>query len=125
MVYVAEYQFIIEKRRTSMKQPVLGVIVGNRGFFPGELCEEGRRVILKVLEEAGIKAIALSPQATSYGSVVTRSDARKAADLFREHRDEIDGMLVTLPNCGEESAIANTLRWAELDVPVLIHAFPD
>lgn len=108
-----------------MKQPVLGVIVGNRGFFPGELCEEGRRVILKVLEEAGIKAIALSPEATSYGSVVTLSDARKAADLFREHRDEIDGILVTLPNFGEESAIANTLRWAELDVPVLIHAFPD
>jgi L-fucose isomerase-like protein len=107
------------------KQPTLGVIVGNRGFFPGELCEEGRKEILKVLEEEGIKAILLSPDETSYGSVESLSDAHKCADLFKKHRDEIDGVLVTLPNFGDERAVANTLRWAELDVPVLVHAFPD
>jgi len=107
------------------KQPTLGVIVGNRGFFPSELCEEGRKKIIKVLEEEGIKPIILTPEDTPYGSVESLSDAHKCADLFKQHRDEIDGVLVTLPNFGDERAIANTLRWAELDVPVLVQAFPD
>src|SRR5262249_14319124 len=50
---------------------------------------------------------------------------RLCGDLFRQHRDEIDGVLVTLPNFGDERAIANAIRFSELDVPVLIHAFPD
>ena len=108
-----------------MKKPVLGVIVGNRGFFPGHLCESGRRTILKVLEEEGIAAVALTPQDTKFGSVESLSDAQKCADLFKKHRDEIDGVLVTLPNFGDERAVANTLRWADLNVPVLVHAFPD
>ncbi len=106
-------------------QPTLGVIVGNRGFFPSELCEEGRKKILRVLEEEGIRAVILSPDETPYGSVESLSDAHKCADLFKAHRDEIDGVLVTLPNFGDERAVANTLRWAELDAPVLVHAFPD
>ena len=39
-----------------MSKPVLGVIVGNRGFFPDHLCEKGYQTILKVLEEEGIGA---------------------------------------------------------------------
>jgi L-fucose isomerase-like protein len=107
------------------KQITLGVIIGNRGFFPTHLCEDGREVILKVLAEAGIKAIVLSPEDSPYGSIESIDEARLCADLFRAHREEIDGVLVTLPNFGDERAIANALRWAELDVPVLIHAFPD
>ncbi|GIV72203.1 L-fucose/L-arabinose isomerase family protein [Caldilinea sp.] len=110
----------------SATQPVtLGLIVGNRGFFPAHLAESGRKTILKVLEEEGFRVIALSPEETLYGSVVTHADAHKCADLFKRHRDEIDGVLVTLPNFGEERAIADTLRWSGLDVPVLIQAFPD
>jgi L-fucose isomerase-like protein len=103
----------------------LGVIVGNRGFFPSHLCEDGRATILKVLEEEGIQAIAISPDETPYGSVESLEEAQKLADIFKAHADEIDGILVTLPNFGDERAIANTLRWAGLDVPVLIHAYPD
>ncbi len=102
-----------------------GVIVGNRGFFPSHLCETGRATILKVLEQEGIKAVALSPEDTTYGSIESLTDAQKCADLFKKHRDEIDGVLVTLPNFGDERAIANALRWADLDVPVLVQAFPD
>lgn len=110
----------------SAVQPVtLGLIVGNRGFFPAHLAESGRKTILKVLEEEGFRVIALSPEETLYGSVVTHADAHKCADLFKRHREEIDGVLVTLPNFGEERAIADTLRWSGLDVPVLIQAFPD
>ena len=103
----------------------LGVIVGNRGFFPAQLCETGRRDVLKVLEKQGIKAVALPVDATKFGAVESLADAQKCADLFKAHRDEIDGVLVTLPNFGDERAIANTLRWAGLNVPVLIHAFSD
>ncbi len=108
-----------------MKKITLGVIVGNRGFFPSHLCETGRATILKVLEEEGINAVALSPEDTTYGSIESLDDARKCADLFKKHADEIDGVLVTLPNFGDERAIANALRWAELNVPVLVQAFPD
>jgi L-fucose isomerase-like protein len=69
--------------------------------------------------------VALEPQDTSFGSIETLADAKKCASLFRQHRDEIDGVLVTLPNFGDERGVANTLRMSDLNVPVLIHAFPD
>ncbi len=103
----------------------LALIVGNRGFFPAHLSESGRTTVLRTLEEEGFKIVALSPEATRFGAVESLSDARKCADLFRQHRDEIEGIVVTLPNFGDERAVANTLRWAELGVPVLIHAFND
>jgi L-fucose isomerase-like protein len=103
----------------------LGVVVGNRGFFPKHLCDTGRQTILKVLKEEGITAIALTPEDSPYGSVESLEDAQKLADLFKKHRNEIDGVLVTLPNFGDERAIANSLRWSGLDVPVLVQAFPD
>ncbi len=108
-----------------LKQPTLGVIVGNRGFFPDHLADEGRKTILKVLAEEGIQAIALTPEDSKFGSVESNADAHKLADLFKQHRDEIDGILITLPNFGEERPIANTLRWADLGVPVLVQATPD
>jgi L-fucose isomerase-like protein len=108
-----------------LKPPTLGVIVGNRGFFPDHLCQSGRETVLKVLEQQGISAIALTPEDTAFGSIESLDDAQKCAALFKEHRDEIDGVLVTLPNFGDERAIANALRWAELNVPVLVQAFPD
>jgi L-fucose isomerase-like protein len=103
----------------------LAVIVGNRGFFPDHLCENGRRTVLQVLEEEGIAAVTLSPQDTNSGSVESLADVEKCVALFKQHHDEITGVLVTLPNFGDERAIANTLRMSGLDVPVLIHAFPD
>lgn len=107
------------------KPATLGVIVGNRGFFPAHLCDSGRKTILNVLEQEGIRAIALTPEDTKFGSVESIGDAEKCAALFKQHREEIDGVLITLPNFGDERAISNTLRWAGLDVPVLVHAFPD
>jgi len=103
----------------------LGVIVGNRGFFPSHLCETGRADALAALEAAGIDAVALPVDATAFGAVESLADARACADLFKANAGRIDGVLVTLPNFGDERAVANTLRWAGLDVPVLVHAFTD
>lgn len=108
-----------------MNKPTLGVIVSNRGFFPNHLCQTGRETVLQVLEEEGIQAVTLTPEDTTFGSIESLADAEKCATLFKEHRDVIDGVLVTLPNFGDERAVANALRWAGLDVPVLIQAFPD
>jgi L-fucose isomerase-like protein len=109
-----------------MSRPTtFGVIVGNRGFFPAHLCESGRQEILRVLEEEGFRAIILPQDATKFGAVESYEDAQKCAQLFRAHREEIDGILVTLPNFGDERAVADTIRWSGLDVPVLVHAFGD
>ncbi len=108
-----------------MPKPCLALVVGNRGFFPGHLCEAGRADMLDVLGKAGFDVVTLSTADTRFGSVESLDDAQKAADQLRAHADKIDGVIVTLPNFGDEKAIANTLRWSGLRVPVLIHAFND
>ena len=108
-----------------MKPVTLGLIVGNRGFFPSHLCEQGRTDMIEVLEAAGFKVIALTPEDTTFGSVESMEDSRKCADLFDAHRKEIDGIVITLPNFGEERAMVNALRWSGLNVPILVQATPD
>jgi L-fucose isomerase-like protein len=115
-----------ENTLSVLARPVtLGVIVGNRGFFPHHLAAEGRVQMLEVLEKAGIRAIIPEAGSTDHGAIESLNEARLCAEVFRQHRDEIDGILVTLPNFGDERAIANTIRFADLDVPVLVQAFPD
>src|ERR1700735_304600 len=107
------------------KPMTMGVIVGNRGFFPDHLAREGRDEIIKALTNAGIEPVVLGPEDSKFGAVETRVESRKCADLFRANRDRLDGVIVTLPNFGDERAIADTLRLADLNVPVLIQATPD
>jgi L-fucose isomerase-like protein len=102
-----------------------GVIVGNRGFFPAHLAKSGRVEMLAAIEKAGHGAVAVTPEQTKHGAVESRGEAACCADLFKRHRDEIDGVIVTLPNFGDERAIADTLRMAGLGVPVLVQATPD
>jgi L-fucose isomerase-like protein len=108
-----------------MSKNKLAIIVGNRGFFPSHLAKTGRAEVLRVLEEEGIEAVALGPEDTQYGSVETLQDAEKCAALFKAHREEIAGVLITLPNFGEERGLANAMRLSGLDVPVLVQAYPD
>ncbi len=103
----------------------MGVIVGNRGFFPDHLAKSGREEILRALDSAGMDVVALTPEQSKYGAVEIREESHRCADLFRANRERIDGVIVTLPNFGEERAIADALRWADLRVPVLIQATPD
>ena len=101
------------------------MIVGNRGFFPSHLCESGRKTILHVLKEEGYGTVILPVSARQFGSVESLQDARACADLFKKNAHRIDGVIVTLPNFGDERAVANALKFAGLNVPVLIHAFAD
>jgi len=107
------------------KKMTMGVIVGNRGFFPDHLAKSGREEILAALSRAGMNAIALGPADSKHGAVETHEEAKRCAALFKQHEKEIDGVIVTLPNFGDERAIADTLRLARLGVPVLVQATPD
>lgn len=108
-----------------MKKTTLAVIVGNRDFFPDQLCIEGRKAILKVLEEEGFGAVILDEKATKAGAIETYEEAKQCGEFLKAHAGEIDGVLVTLPNFGDEKAIATALRISGLQVPILVHAFPD
>jgi L-fucose isomerase-like protein len=103
----------------------LGIVVGNRGFFPAHLCNTGRKEILATLKKLGIGVVALPLNATRFGAVESLEEAQKCADLFKQNAAKIDGILVTLPNFGDERAVANSIRWSGLRVPVLVHAFND
>lgn len=107
------------------KAPTLGVIYGNRDFFPDMLVAEARKSIGKLFLELDIKAVQLGETDTKLGGVETHADARQCADLFRKHADEIDGVLVCLPNFGDEKAVADTLKLARLNKPILVQGYPD
>jgi len=111
--------------KTNLESPVLGVIYGNRDFFPDVLVTEARADITKLFSKLGIKAIQLGESDSKLGGVETHNDARKCAELFRKHRDEIGGVLVCLPNFGDEKGVADTLKLSGLNVPVLIQGYPD
>jgi L-fucose isomerase-like protein len=107
------------------RRMTFGMIVGNRGFFPDHLARSGRTEMIAAIESAGHSVVAPGVQDTKFGAVETRAEAVCCAELFRKHGDTIDGVIVTLPNFGDERAIADTLRGAGLSVPVLVQATPD
>src|SRR5208337_2321738 len=109
----------------AVRRMTMGLIVGNRGFFPDHLAKSGREEMLRVLHAADIDVIALTPEQSKHGAVETREESRRCAELFKRNHERIDGVIVTLPNFGEERAIADALRLADLRVPVLIQATPD
>jgi len=103
----------------------LGVIIGNRDFFPDRLVSEARLDILALCDKLNINPILLDETQSKLGGVETFKDAQRCAELFSRHRDEIIGVLVVLPNFGDERGVAETLKLAGLNVPVLIQAYPD
>jgi L-fucose isomerase-like protein len=107
------------------KKMTFGLIVGNRGFFPDHLAKSGREEMISVLQAAGYGVVCPTPQETKYGAVETRAEAKKCAELFRAVADQIDGVIITLPNFGEERGLVEALRLSNLNVPVLVQATPD
>ncbi len=107
------------------RKMTMAVIIGNRGFFPGHLAKSGRTEMIAALERAGMDCVVLGEDASKHGAVETHDEAKRCAALFQEHRHRIDGVIVSLPNFGDERGVADTLRLARLDVPVLVQATPD
>jgi L-fucose isomerase-like protein len=107
------------------KKTTFGILVGNRDVFPDHLAKEGRLEIIETMQELGYDYIVLNENDTQFGAVESYEDAKTCASLFISNREKIDGVLVILPNFGDEKGIANTLKLANLNVPVLIHASSD
>ncbi|MGD1029828.1 MAG: L-fucose/L-arabinose isomerase family protein [Opitutaceae bacterium] len=106
-------------------RPAIGFIVGNRDFFPDHLVQEARADITRLCDECGVEPVLLGPADSKLGGVETQAEARTCAALFRAARERIEGIVVVLPNFGDERAVAETLKVADLRVPVLIQAYPD
>jgi L-fucose isomerase-like protein len=107
------------------KPLTFALLVGTRGFFNAQLAREGRTDILKRLAELGYGSVILPEDATASGAVESYADAMKCAELFKKRREDIDGVLVVLPNFGDEVGVASALNLAKLDVPVLVIACDD
>ena len=103
----------------------LGVIFGNRDFFPDHLVSEARQDILALFKEMNIESVMLGEQDTKLGSVETYTHAKACADLFKANRERIVGILVVLPNFGDEKGVADTIKLSGLNVPILVQAYPD
>lgn len=110
---------------TGVDNITLGVVFGNRDFFPDGLVAEARRELLQVLQTLGVQIVMLSEQQTKLGAVETWQHAVLCGQLLRENKQRIDGVLVCLPNFGDEKGIADALRLSELTCPVLVQACPD
>lgn len=104
-----------------------GIIIGTRAYFNSELAKDVRKQLLKTLVDEGYDYVILPEDATPTGSssIETREDGLKCAELFRQNRDRIDGIIVSLPNFGFEIGIINAISVADLNVPVLVQACDD
>jgi L-fucose isomerase-like protein len=111
--------------RIMEKTPTFGLIVGTREFFNSELAVSVRARLLSILEENGYNYVITPQDATPCGAIETREHAKLCADLFRQRADDIDGVIVVLPNFGDELGIVQTLDMAKLGVPVLVQACDD
>ncbi len=96
---------------------------GNRGFFPAALMEGAQKELPKVLADMGHETISIAPGLTRYDAVETPEEGRKFARFLHEHKGEYDGVILCLPNFGDETGAVAALE--EAGTPILIHAYPD
>lgn len=96
---------------------------GNRGFFPASLIAESRRQMPEALKALGHDAIMLDESATRFGAVETPEEGRRFAAFLEQNRGGFDGVILCLPNFGDENGAAAALQNA--GVPILVQAYPD
>jgi len=99
------------------------LFVGNRGMFPPEPIAQARREIPELLRSWGHEVLMLPEDATRYGAVETAREGQIYARFLEEHRGEYDGVIVSLPNFGDENGALAALQ--DAGVPILVQAYPD
>ncbi len=101
----------------------LALFFGNRGFFPAHLQSSARQELTAVLHKLGHKTIAMDPRATRHGAVETPAEGEQYAEFLRQHRGKFGGVILCLPNFGDETGAVAALK--DAGVPILIQAYPD
>ncbi|NJD04755.1 MAG: hypothetical protein FIA99_19630 [Ruminiclostridium sp.] len=96
---------------------------GNRGFFPESLISGARQEIKEVLQKLGYDTLIMNENATRFGAVETAEEGRKYATFLKKHTGEYDGVILSLPNFGDENGAIAALE--DCGVPILIQAYPD
>ena len=96
---------------------------GNRGFFPESLIALARTEVETRLKSFGFDTISLDVNATRYGAVETPEEGRVYAKFLEENRGKYDGVILCLPNFGDENGAAEALR--DAGVPIYVLAYPD
>jgi L-fucose isomerase-like protein len=107
----------------SQTRTTFALFYGNRGFFPASLIAEARAELPRVLKEMGHDSIALDPGATRHGAVETPAEGRRYAEFLRENRGRFGGVILCLPNFGDETGAVAALQ--DAGVPILVQAYPD
>ena len=106
-----------------MRPVTFALYFGNRGFFPEKLVAEARSQLKASIESLGCDTILMDAAATPYGAVESAADGLRYARWLEENRGKFDGVVLCLPNFGDETGAVAALRDAR--VPILIHAYPD
>lgn len=99
------------------------VMYANRGFFPGEVIKDARDEMKKAIKESGNGFIEIEESKTRYGAVETIAEGKIFAEFLKENEGRFDGIIVCLPNFGDENGAYYALK--DADVPILIQAYPD
>ena len=102
-----------------------GLIIGTRDIFSAKLGLAARDILLPKITEMGHDYVILPVDATVSGSVDNYEDGKKCAKLFSENRDNIDGIIIVLPNFSNELGIVNAIKLANLNVPIMVQAMDD
>ena len=108
---------------TNGSKSTFAVFFGNRGFFPASLHVSARKEISEALGRLGHRALMLDAKLTRHGAVETPQEGAVFARFLEEHRAEVDGVILCLPNFGDETGAVSALQNA--GVPILIQAYPD
>jgi L-fucose isomerase-like protein len=101
----------------------LALLVANRGFFPSSVIEAAYADMRRAAQAAGVELLEIDKQKVRYGAVETTRDGMVYRDFLQSHRGGYDGVIVCLPNFGDENGIKAAL--CDADVPVLLQAYPD
>ncbi|EEW27066.1 conserved hypothetical protein, partial [Rhodobacter ferrooxidans] len=110
---------------TIRRKVTLGLVIGSRAFFSPAPCKDARDQALAQMARLGIDVVTLPFEATANGAVQSIPDAELYARHFKAHADRIDGLVICLPNFGDEIAIAELVTRARLNVPILLQASND
>lgn len=92
-------------------------------FFPPEFCGAARTQMKAAIEKAGIQALLMPEEETAHGGIQSPDEGRKYAKFLKEHEGQYDGVVLSLPNFGNENSAILGLR--DCGVPILIQAYPD
>lgn len=106
-----------------MKQMTFALYFANRGFFPETLIAGARKEMAEAVTNAGYQYLIPEEEMTRYGAVETRAEGKRYAAWLKSHEGEYDGVIMCLPNFGDENGGVAAVQ--DAGVPVLLHAYPD